>query len=137
MDFKLILDYRVKGQPVQNYEMFARAWDECIELQQSPKDEWVGRSILTMQELYRYELGAIVDGQTVGGMVLALDPWDPHVGDCMSIFTQYVLPEFRNKRISAKFMRKAIEIAKTDGMHTLAYTHRKGPWRYETIYKRI
>lgn len=73
---------------------------------------------------------------SVGGLVLAYDS-DIHVGDCMSVISQYVLPEYRNQRISTQCMREAVRIAVMQRFNVLAYTHRLGDWRYETIYKRI
>lgn len=125
------------GDPVQSLRLFTRAWDECVELQTSPKDEWVGRSLLTLQQIERYEIILLRGSHEVGGLVLAHDPWDAHVGPCMSVFAQYVLPEHRNTGVSALCMRASLRIAKDAGAPVLAFTHRKGPWRYETIYRRI
>jgi GNAT superfamily N-acetyltransferase len=55
----------------------------------------------------------------------------------MSVFTQYVLPGYREQSVSLKLMRAAIRIARDSGSKVLAYTHRKGDWRYETIYKEL
>jgi GNAT superfamily N-acetyltransferase len=75
--------------------------------------------------------------KVVGGLCLAPDPWDVHVGPCLSVFAQYVLPEFRLQGVSARLMREALRIAKKSGVPALAFTHRKGPWRYETIYRKV
>lgn len=133
----LLKTYRLPDEPVQNLNLFSKAWDECIELQSNPRDVWVGRSLLGLQGMARWELGAICDGTVVGGIVLAHVAWDAHVGDCIGVFAQYVLPEYRLKGVSPRLMREALRIAKHAGANTLSYTHRKGPWRYETIYRRI
>lgn len=135
---RILVTSRHRGEPVQNLDMFTRAWDECDELRCQPKDVWVSRSLLILQEMDRYELGVLDgSGNTLGGILLAHDPWDVHVGPCMSVFSQYVLPEHRNAGISPMLMRAAIKIAKKELVTTLAFTHRKGPWRYETIYRRL
>lgn len=134
---RVLASTRRKGEPVQNLEFFTQAYEECVELQQQSKSEWVGRSILSLQEMDRVELAAFADESFAGGLVLAHDPWDVHVGPCMSVFAQYVLPEHRLKGISPRLMRTAFRIAKDSGMSTLAYTHRLGPWRYETTYRSI
>lgn len=133
----VLIASRRPGEPVQNLDMFTRAWDECTELQVTTKQEWVGRALLSLQGLDRTEIGVIVNGQTVGGICLAADPWDVHVGPCVSVFAQYVLPEFRLQGVSARMMRAAIRVARDSGANVLAFTHRKGPWRYETLYRRI
>ena len=117
--------------------MFTRAWDECTELQVTPKHAWVGRALLALQGLDRFEIAAFNGEQVVGGIVIAPDPWDVHVGPCMSVFAQYVFPEFRQQGVSARLMRAAIRVAKESGAEVLAFTHRKGPWRYETIYRKV
>lgn len=123
-------------EPVQNYELFSRAWDECIELQVQDKERWAGRSLLSLQSIPRWEIGAVHGGEVVGAILIGHDPWDCHVGPCASVFAQYVLPEFRLQGISGMLMRRAVRIARSmDDVQVLAYTHRQGPWRYETIYK--
>ncbi|HVH93240.1 MAG TPA: GNAT family N-acetyltransferase [Candidatus Acidoferrum sp.] len=137
MDSVLVTSQRQIGEPVQNLAMFARAWDECIELQVTSKEEWVGRALLSLQSLARTEVAVIAHSEVVGGLVIAHDPWDAHVGPCISVFAQYVLPEFRHTGVSNRCMREAVRIARASGAKVLAFTHRKGPWRYSTIYRRI
>ena len=133
----VLVKSRHPGEPVLNLDLFTRAWDECTELQVTAKDEWIGRSLLSLQGLDRFEIGVHNGDQIVGGICLAHDPWDAHVGPCMSVFAQYVLPEFRHQGVSARMMREALRIAKKSGVPVLAFTHRKGPWRYETIYRKV
>lgn len=126
------------GTPLRNYAMFERAWHEFPELQVRPKDEWIGRSIASLAALQRWEIGAFNDaGETIGGIVLAEDPWDCHVGPCVSVFAQYVVPEYRDGQVSQRMMREALRLARSLHFPVLAFTHRRGPWRYETIYHRI
>lgn len=120
-----------------NYDLFARAWDEFPELQVAPKEEWAGRNLLALQGLDRWEIGVCIEDEVVGGICLADDPWDVHVGPCMSVFAQYVLPEYRHLGVSAALMREAVRIARASPHKVLAFTHRLGDWRYETIYRRI
>lgn len=139
-DDKLIIKtlYRHQTEPVQNLNLFKTAWHEFIELQTTSQDEWVGRSLLSMQGLDRYEIGVFrSDGIPIAAMIVGYDFWDAHVGPCMSVFAQYVLPDYRNRGISLKLMREAIRITRDSEYNTLAYTHRKGDWRYETIYRRV
>lgn len=134
---RVLVTYRCKGEAVQNLEFFSQAYDECVELRQQSKEVWVGRALLSLQGMDRWEIAAFADESFAGGLVLAHDPWDVHVGPCMSVFAQYVLPEHRLKGISPRLMREAIKIARTSGKSTLAYTHRQGPWRYSTTYRSI
>lgn len=134
---ELVTFHRLPDEPVQNVELFQRAWDECIELQVQSKDEWLGKALLALSALDRYEVVVLHGSHVVGAVVVALDPWDAHVGKCMSVFAQYVLPEYRNAGISLALMREAVRITCASGEHVLAFTHRKAPWRYETVYRRI
>ena len=107
-----------------------------MELQCQPRDEWVDRTLHVLSSFARYEVAVLWDGVVVGGVVVADDD-DIHVGPCVSVFAQYVLPGCRNRGASLACMREAIRLAKELGASVLAYTHRIGPWRYETIYRRI
>lgn len=138
LNIERVTFHRLPGEPVQNVALFERAWDECIEMQVQDKSAWVGRSLLALSSLERFEIAAVHGTDVVGAVVLASDPWDAHVGPCMSVFAQYVLPEYRNVGVSLMLMRESMRIARcTAGVHVLAFTHRKAPWRYETIYRRI
>lgn len=129
---------RRAAEPVQNVSLFKRAWVECVELQVQPENIWLGRVLTQLQALDRFEVAAFnKDAEVVGGIVVAHDPWDSHVGPCMSVFAQYVLPEYRQRGLSRRFMRTALDLAKEAGVPVLAYTHRHSPWRYFTNYRRI
>lgn len=130
------VDLYLADTPVHNVSLFERAWDECIELQVQPKDAFVGNSLLMLQSCTRWEIAMWHRGEAVGGLVLAIDN-DVHVGECMSVFAQYVLPEYRNKNIASRCMREAIRITKLTKLRVLAYTHRVGDWTYKTTYRRI
>lgn len=129
---------RAPGDPVQNLSHFLSAWDECIELQVRNKTEWVDQTLAMLMQLHRYEI-AVSDehGSPVGACIVAADPWDGHVGPCWAVVTQYVQPEHRNRGVSVALMRESIRIARNQGAEVLAFTHRTGPWRYETIYRKI
>lgn len=140
MEFNLIRTYRRAGEGVQNVSLFQRAWGECVELQQQDQGAWMARAILALQSLDRHEIGVFIDEpspQCIAGIIIANDQWDAHVGPCCSVFTQYVLPEYRGMGISRMFIREALRIARNEGAKTLAYTHRVGPWKYSTTYRRI
>lgn len=133
---KLLTTFRNGGEAVQNLQLFSRAWDECVELQSTSRQDWIGRTLLSLQRLDRYEVAAHNGEFTVGGIILAQD-LDVHVGPCISVFAQYVLPEFRLQGVSPRLMREAVRLARMGGSPVLAYTHREGPWRYQTVYRRL
>lgn len=132
----LLTSYRAAGQAVQGIHLFHQAWDECVELQCQPKGVWCKTILAELSALDRYEIGVALGGIPVGGVFLTHDD-DWHVGPCLTVAFQYVLPEYRNTGVSRQCMRYAISLAKELGYTVLAYSHRSGPWRYETIYRRI
>ena len=72
----VLVTSRCKGEAVQNLESFQRAYDECIELRQQSKEVWLGRALLALQGMDRWEIAAFTDESFAGGLVLAHDPWD-------------------------------------------------------------
>lgn len=133
---KLRVQFLQALQPSTNKHLYSIAWNECIELQVADKQAWVQHYTGILESVPRWEIGLWDDTRAVGGVVLARDS-DIHVGDCMSVISQYVLPEFRNKQVSLLCMRESIRIARELGYTTLAYTHRLGDWKYQTTYRRI
>ena len=132
----LVVTPRVAGDAVTAPELFYRAWEECVELQAQPQELWVGKSLAALTDLDRYEVGIYSGDAFIGGLVVGLDD-EVHVGPCMTVFSQYVVPEHRNKGVAVLCMRTAIRLTKQEGMPYLAYTHRVGDWRYETLYRRV
>lgn len=127
---------RKRGEPVQAPELFDRAWDEFIELQVMDKLTWLQHTLSILSGLDRFEIAMHNGKHTVGGVILARDN-DIHIGDCLSVFAQYVMPEYRNIGVSMRCMRECYRLTKELEHTHLAYTHRLGDWRYETIYKGI
>lgn len=127
---------RKAGEAVQAPELFRTAWDEFIELQVMDKQTWLQHTLGTLACLDRYELGLHNGDHTVGGVILARDN-DIHIGDCLAVVAQYVMPDYRNTGVSMRCMRECCRIAKALGHTHLAYTHRIKDWQYATIYKEL
>lgn len=139
MEHKLTLQcfQRDSGQAVQNVQLFRKAWAEFEELQVQSEEIWVGRALYALSALSRFEL-AVFDGfEVIGAAVLAMDMHDAHVGPCMSVYAQYVLPDYRNKGVSRSMMRKAYQITADSEAQILVYSHREGPWKYSNTYRRV
>lgn len=75
------------------------------------------------------------DGKLVACTVLVPDE-DMHVGPCLTVMWNYVLPEYRGA-IGRKFIRAAFREAVFQGLPIVAYTHRQGVGQYTTIYRRV
>lgn len=136
--FHIRINSRLPDQPVQNYTLFKSAYNEFIELKVQPLEHFVSRALIALRGLRRWEISAhLDDGTCVGGLVLAHDLDDPHVGQCVSVFAQYVLPEYRHLGLSRRFMREGIRIAREADVPVFAWTHRTGNWKYTTNYRRL
>jgi hypothetical protein len=132
----LVHVHRAAGEPVQSVALFESAWDECVELQCTPKEDWVGHTLSRLKQIDRIEVGVFSAGELVGAVLLAEDT-DWHVGRCLTVVTQYVLPHARHSGVSFACMRYTMILARELGYSTIAFSHRKGDWRYEIIYKRV
>lgn len=122
------------GTPCTAPELFSRAWDECIESHIMDKETWIAHALRIVQAVPRYEIGFIHNGVPVGGVTLTVD-FDPHVGECLCVMSQYVLPEYRNNAMSLRCMRECLKLTKQLGHNVLAYTHRQKDYVYTTTYK--
>ena len=122
-------------EPSTNKHLYSKAWDEFIELQVMDKQTWIRNLHDALESVPRWEIGMWLGDTAVGGIVLSNDN-DVHVGPCLSVIAQYVLPEYRFRSISLHCMRIAMRTARQCNIPILAYTHRKGDWRYEIIYRR-
>lgn len=101
------------------------------------KTAWIERAVRSVRDVARFELLAYMDGRVVGAMVCAVEGADPHVGHCLTVMYNYVLPEYRNLGIAKHFLRAAMSIASSVGAPMLAYTHRVGVGRYMTTYRKV
>ena len=127
------LEVGALGSGISLYEA---AWDECVELQCSDKYGWVAHTMRCIRDLNRVEVGARIDGQLIGGLVLGAD-YDPHVGRCMYVVFHYVMPEHRNKGVAMKLLKMALEETRRQVLPVLAYTRRLCDWEYKTTYRKV
>lgn len=84
----------------------------------------------------RVELLAISAGAPAGILVLCHEH-DNHIGECLGVQFNYVLPEYRNLGIVRQFFRMAEAIARENGIPVMAWTHRTGVGQYTLRYRRI
>lgn len=117
-------------------DFFDRAWDEFIELQVMDKEAWVRMSIESITERPRYELLMVHGDTQTGGCIITWDT-DGHVGDCMAVMFNYVLPEYRRGRIGYELYRAAVALTRSNHIGILAYTHRVRDWEYVTKYRKV
>lgn len=89
-----------------------------------------------MRENGRVEILAIV-GNRPAGFIILCHEHDNHIGECLGVQFNYVLPEYRNLGIVRQFFRMAEAIARENGIPVMAWTHRTGVGQYTLRYRRI
>lgn len=115
-----------------------RAYTEFSEFQwQQSSVEFAQRFHASVLSNDRLEIMAFTDHGDLAGILVLVDDDDEHVGRCVSVHWQYILPEHRNTGIARQFMRAAIQCAEQGGYSVLAYSHRVGPGEYSIKYRRI
>lgn len=124
------------GTPLPAPHLFYLAWDECIELQVMDRESWVNNTLSWLHSIDRYDIGLHNGQEVIGGLCLS-ECDDAHVGTCLSVAINYVDPKYRSGIVGARCFRECMRIARASKYNILAYTHRIGDWRYETIYRRL
>lgn len=124
-------------EPSLFYSVGAKAWDECSELQEVPKEEWLVKSLKIVESYDRVEVLAHEDGVSAGGCILVVDEYDPHVQVCGCIAYCYVEPSYRGKGVAKLLMQEALKFTSDKGLTILKYSRRLKPYRYEIIYKKV
>ncbi len=132
----VIYNLRQPGEPTDGRWFMDEAWNECSELQFTSLQDFKRRAHESICSIERLEVLATVSGRAAGIAVLAVDD-DLHVGECLAVQWQYVLPEFRNAGVSPAFLRVAKNLARQLNLPTIAFTHRLGPGVYKTSYRRV
>jgi hypothetical protein len=124
------------GEPVMEPLFYGLAWEEFPELQLQSKDDYVSNTLEYIKSLPRTEIYYLRHGRIVGGIITTLEH-DVHVGECLSVITQYILPDYRFNGISWSFMRMIRNRCKKEGVPVMAWTHRTGDYEYKTTYRRM
>lgn len=124
------------GTPVPAPHLFEAAHAEFLELGVMDRKAWVGNALAMHSEQDHWQIGILVDGKAVGGVCFCAG-FDPHVGECAIVLSNYVLPEYRSKSIGFRCFREVVRVATRAGFKMLAYTHREKDWVYRTIYRRL
>lgn len=131
------VSFREAGQePTGDSSLYWHAWGEFIELQVMDREAWVEHHTALLTSLPRYEFTLTDGGTLVGGLILVHDH-DVHVGECMSVLANYVLPEYRSRVLGSRLFRAALNLTRDTGCSVLAFTHRVKDWQYITNYRKL
>ena len=93
------------------------------------------RMVDATEQLDRHEVLAVLDGSLIGFACLVEDD-DMHVGRCLTLQWQYVVPEHRGK-VGAKFLRLLVSLGRALGYRHVAYSHRINQHHYAIKYRRL
>lgn len=131
-------DSRAAGEVTVTQELAEAAAHEFLELQVLDIQAFVKRYLRIVESYSRVEsLAYTPQGRLVGGCVLVVDPDEIHVGRCLTVVFNFVLPEYRGSGVVQKFYREAYRVARWLDCPIIARTRRIGDWKYETHYKRV
>lgn len=98
--------------------------------------EDVLRIASSLAEFDRTEI-VYYDGETiVGGATVVIDD-DQHVGPCLSLQWQYILPDYRKRGLGRHFVRELLRQAGWAGIRNVCWTHRVGVGRYTVTYREV
>jgi GNAT superfamily N-acetyltransferase len=128
---------RYAGQSARIAVLALPSIREFKELRQN-KDirEDVHRIASSLAEFDRTEI-VIYDGNAVvGGATIVLDD-DQHVGPCLSLQWQYVLPAYRRLHLGRHFVRELLRQAGWAGIRNVSYSHRTGEGQYTITYREV
>ena len=112
------------------------AWSELPELQYQPCEGFLRGFTEAHEDSERVEFLAYNGPLLVGGGILVLEH-DVHVGPCLSLAWQYVLPEYRHIGVVRRLHKVLVQSAKALNIPSIAYSHRIGTGEYITKYRRI
>ncbi len=111
-------------------------YNDLPEFREGGALEDVARRMLEATEgLSRCELLAVLDGQLIGFACVVEDE-DMHVGRCLTLQWQYVVPEHRGK-IGGEFLRWLVKTGRNLGFPFVAYSHRVNNRHYAIKYRRV
>lgn len=101
----------------------------------APTESPGARIVRVTQDNPRFEILAKDPSGALVGVAVAVPDDDSNVGECLGVQWLFVVPEHRGP-VGAALMREVFRLARRAGLHTVAYTRRLGPGRYELIYSR-
>jgi GNAT superfamily N-acetyltransferase len=113
--------------------LFRLAYAEFPELRMQPFSIWYLKWERGMHQVDRY-LVKVRCGELIVGMAAVVLDDDPHVGLCLTLHSQYVLPAYRNKFVAGRVLREVRRLAKVHRLGVIAYSHRVRDWTYELRY---
>lgn len=114
----------------------ADAYNQFAEMRWGTYEECHKRITESTESVERVELLAIHDGKPAGICVLVQEV-DAHVGPCIGVMWQYVLPWAEQAGISRAFLRYAERLARNLNIPAIAWTHRTGLGVYSVRYRRL
>jgi GNAT superfamily N-acetyltransferase len=128
---------RNAGDPCMGEWILPEVLDEVEELTwQEDKPTALQRMLLSAVEQDRIEL-AVFDGSRIVGFCALAEDYDIHVGRCLTVMWDYVVPSHRGGNVGQLMLRAAMQRARQHGFAVLCYTHRTSPGTYQVKYKRL
>lgn len=128
---------RRRGDPCIGEWILPEVLAEVEELTWQEDKERAGQRMLASAvEQDRIELAVFDKDRIVGFCALAED-YDIHVGRCLTVMWDYVVPSHRGGTVGQRMLRAAMQRARQYGFAVLCYTHRTAPGIYQVKYIRL
>lgn len=80
---------------------------------------------------------AVFDKDRIVGFSCLAEDYDIHVGRCLTVMWDYVVPSHRGGTVGQRMLRAAMRLARQHGFAVLCYTHRTAPGIYQVKYIRL
>ena len=129
--------HRAEGEPTDGRLIAQDAVMVFPEMRwQSSTEDAIERIVRSIEENDRIEITATSqEGQVIGFACVVHDE-DDHVGPCLGVQWNFVLPESRGS-VGIRMWREIRKLAAGLPYEVLAYTHRVGPAAYLIRYMRL
>ena len=128
---------RQAGDPTMGEWILPTVLDDIEELTwQDDRQAAAQRILQSVVDEDRIEILVVEDGLPIGFCALAEDH-DIHVGRCLTVMWDYVVPSHRGGTVGQRMLRVAMQRARQYGFAVLSYTHRTGPGVYRVKYIRL
>lgn len=101
---------------------YRRVWKEFPLCHALPYELWVKNLHEFYEDCPNIEY-RIYDSDVLVGHAVIAPTDDIHVGECMSLWHQFMLPEYRNSGVWKDVFMRAKEVTKLQGYSYLVWTH--------------
>lgn len=117
----------------QGFQEYLRGIDREVMIEET----WLASMLDLYKGFHRYEI-EYWEGETLIGVAVVAKTIDFHVGPCVCVLTQYVIPQFRGRAgIARKVLAFARNKAREDGVGFMSWSHQLDYGTQLLKYRRV